>query len=366
MIHVFMGTKAQFIKMAPLMTALERNGLRINLIDSGQHATLTRRLRGFFGIRQPDTFLWTKDVTSRWGALVWVVKVMRCLALERRKILSDVFRGDNKGLCLVHGDTLTTLIGAVYAKACGLRLAHVEAGLRSYSWFHPFPEELVRFVVSHMAEYLFAPSRENVSNLVKSRVRGKIICTHGNTVRDSLRTVLDSQTCPAACCSPCALVTCHRFETIYSRQRAGFLVDTVCEVAEKLPVVFVLHPPTRKQLERFRLIDNLKNHPNISLRPILDYPDFIALLAKARLVVTDGGSIQEECAALEKPCLILRERTERSDGLGKNAVLGRFDMCVLRSFLRDHCSQESECRTGEIRPPTSATETIVKFLLEQT
>ncbi|WP_182865108.1 UDP-N-acetylglucosamine 2-epimerase [Rhodopirellula sp. JC639] len=331
MIHFFIGTKAQLIKMAPLMRELSRRRVPFRYVDSGQHAEITRKLRYALGLPEPCISLRDSeaDITSMAGAARWYLKHLASTWFARRRLREQIFPGG--GVCLIHGDTLSTLLGLQLSRAAGLSTVHVEAGLRSFKWFNPFPEELIRIWCMHRADLLFAPSQEAAQNLTTMNVRGKVVPVCGNTVVDSLRMVLNEEEprddLPKM---PYVLATCHRLETITHRKRFADAIRAINEVSSKIDVEFVIHRPTKNYLRRFGLADQL--NANVTCRDMLDYPQFIGLLRHACGVITDGGSIQEECGYLQMPCLVLRETTERSDGLGTTALLWDRSSNVVEQF----------------------------------
>lgn len=333
MIYCFIGTKAQFIKMAPVMRELRQRCIPFRYVDSGQHAAITRELRRVFELPEPDVCLREKarDITSTGEAIRWYLRLLWKSRADGAWLRREIF--PEGGICLIHGDTLSTLLGLQMARGASLKVAHVEAGLRSFHWFDPFPEELIRIICMKRADLLFAPSIETENNLRAMRLTGQVVRVDGNTVADALRWIgtsaSGSDKMPAV---PFALATCHRLETIANRRRLRQVVDLLNRVAEAIQLVFVVHAPTRHYLRRSGLEQQLS--PAIQIEELLDYGEFIALLGAARFVLSDGGSIQEECAYLNKPCLILRSKTERNDGLGRNAVLWKFDNQVADNFLR--------------------------------
>lgn len=336
MYHFFVGTKAQFVKMAPVMLEFERRGMPYRYVDSGQHARLTRGLRATFGVREPDVVLRDKpdDVASMRDAVGWVAGLTaRCFA-TRSRVLRSVFCGE-PGVCLIHGDTLSTLFGLLLARRAGLRVAHVEAGLRSHSIWNPFPEELVRIVCMRLSHYLFCPSHYAVENLARMHVKGRVFLLPGNTVLDSLR-LAQQMAIPAPCPDhPYALATCHRFETISSKRQLTSVLELLREAAAVLPVLFVQHNPTRLAMERWGLAPLIEGC-RIRILPPQDYFSFITLLRQAEFVLTDGGTVQEECYYVGRPCFLMRRRTERQEGIGENIVLGGFDRHKLTAFAKQY------------------------------
>lgn len=328
-IHVFLGTKAQYIKTAPLLRMLDLRGVEYRLIDSGQHARLTSGMRADLGVREPDVVLGgSDDVTSIGGAVGWSATIAARLWSGRR-IRRQIFDGRG-GVCVVHGDTPSTLLATLLARRAGLSVAHLEAGLRSHSLLHPFPEEAVRLAVMRLSDVLFAPDETAVENLRAMRVRGRTVALTGNTVIEALHHSLALRE-PSH--GP-AVVTMHRVENLTSRRRVDRLVATVEQLAATMPVRFVLHGPTEEALVRTGLRSRLAD-AGVRTSALLPHGQFVQLLAAAPLVITDGGSIQEECALLGVPTLLWRDRTERGDGVGANVVLSHYDRAIVSAFL-DH------------------------------
>jgi len=329
MIHFSVSTQAEFIKMAPVMAELRRRDIKFRYVDPGQHVQATAMLRKSFDIPDPDVCLWTgKDVASLFSAFLWLCKMFWLCFFSRKYLREKVF--PDGGICLIHGDTASTLIGLKMAKAAGLKIAHVEAGLRSFNIWHPFPEEMVRIYCMKRADILFAPSKKAEENLIKMKVKGEIINAGGNTVVDALRLVENIEPTVEIPTEDYALAACHRFETITRKKRLEKVIELFNKTAEKIKVVFVVHKPTKKYLAKFKLMEKISE--KISVLDMQEYVNFAALMRNAKMVLADGGSIQEECAYLNKPCLVLRNTTERLDGLGGNAMLWGFDGEMADSF----------------------------------
>ena len=365
MIHVFLGTKAQYIKTAPLLRLLDAEGIDYRLIDSGQHAALSGGLREELGVRAPDHLLAEgEDITRIPQAAWWAIKLAAKL-FNGRRLRAEVF-GGHRGVCVVHGDTPSTLLSTLMAKRAGLEVAHLEAGLRSKHLFHPFPEELIRVVVMRVADLLFAPDNEAVANLRRMKVKGEVIPLPGNTVVEALHHELglhrqvtdadggatgdeatgdeatgdeatgadDELTGAADVGEAPVIVTMHRVENLNRRERVDQLVSLVEYLAARRPVRFVQHGPTIDTLRR-RGYDQRLADAGVELVGLATHGEFVAMLAAAPFVITDGGSIQEECALLGTPTLLWRGHTERPDGVGANVVISGYDREVIRSFIAD-------------------------------
>lgn len=333
MIHVFIGTKAQYIKTAPILRRLDAERIPYNLIDSGQHAALSRVLRRELLVREPDVVLRVgDDITSPGSAVVWMARTLGQGLLRPSRLRRTLFR-DADGVCLVHGDTPTTLLAMLLARRAGLRVAQIEAGLRSYDYLNPFPEELIRVLVMRRSQVLFAPSEWAATNLERMGLGDRCVRVGGNTVVQALAYSLQS---PAQSPRPFdvyGLVTVHRVENLYRRGQLAMIVGLVLELAERRPLVFVLHPPTEARLARLGLLSQLRAHPRIHVLQLLPHREFVHLLQGAEFVLTDGGSVQEECASLGKPCLLLREATERPDGLGANVQISGLRREAIPEFM---------------------------------
>jgi UDP-N-acetylglucosamine 2-epimerase (non-hydrolysing) len=331
LLHVFLGTKAQYIKTAPLLLLLEERHIPHRLIDSGQHSDIGRQMREEFGIREPDMALEQRggDVTSITQAIGWASR-LAAGAMNRQRLREEVF-GGHGGICVVHGDTPSTLIAAVMARRAGLRVAHLEAGLRSGSYLHPFPEEIIRVLTMRRAQLLFAPGAEAADNLRGMGVSGRIVDTGANTVEEALVAVLDSDRGETGAI---VVATMHRVENLKSRRRVEGFVALLERVAADHDVLFVAHGPTIEVMERGDLFGRLRR-AGVTVRPLMPHGEFARAISAAPFVITDGGSIQEECALLGVPTLLWRDRTERSDGLGANVVLSRYSAGTIDVFLAE-------------------------------
>lgn len=300
------------------------------LIDSGQHSALLEDLRLELGISAPAVqFGAGRDVTTVPQAIGWAATIAK-RAVRPRLLRRDVF-GPGARLCVVHGDTPSTLLSTLLARRVGLEVVHLEAGLRSRSILHPFPEELIRVAVMRASGTLFAPNDEAVANLEAMGVKGRIIQVPGNTSVDALRASLSDLPEPG---SGPVIVTMHRVENLHRRSAVEGFLALVLRIATERKVRFVVHGPTSDVLRRSGRHDDLVA-AGVEIVPLLPHRDFSRHLAAAPLVVTDGGSVQEECALLGVPTLLWRHRTERSDGLGANVVLTRYDRVAIESMLVD-------------------------------
>lgn len=365
MIHVFIGTKAQYVKMAPVIIELDKRGVPINLIDSGQHSNLSKKYRQFFKIREPDTLLRRDkaDITGVVEMVLWLIALVIRIVFMPGLIKRTWFK-NQRGVCLVHGDTPTTAISTLAARRCGISVVHVESGLRSFNNFHPFPEEIIRQMVMRWANILISNSEWTRQNLLRMNYEEKIVNVEGNTNIDSLRLINEQSAdydFQIDFKKSYAVFSIHRVETILSKRRLKVIADLVVSVSKDHNVLFCVHPPTRKRLLKTGLLKLLETTSGATLVPLLPYPEFIGALRKSDFVVSDGGSIQEECYYLGIPCLVMRYHTERLEGIGENIVLSKFDPSIINNFLESYLTLRV---TEQDLYAHSPSEKIVDFITE--
>jgi UDP-N-acetylglucosamine 2-epimerase (non-hydrolysing) len=357
MILVVFGTTGELIKLAPVLLRLQKRGDPFLLATTGQQV---RQIPGFldqFGIRQPDLWLARgaggRDLGTNADIPRWLATVGRTFATRRRALRRRLRNGPGRPLVLVHGDTMTTVFGAAMGRALGVRVAHIESGLRSFSLRHPFPEELNRRLTSRLAAIHYAPGKWAASNLR----RPDVVDTGSNTIRDSLALVNEGPLPPVAPDGGFGIVSLHRYELLNKRALLAATLDTLAESARRTPLLFVDHSVTVAALRRFGLTDRFDERRFVRV-PRLPFFDFVRLERAAAFVVTDSGGSQEECFYLDRPCLVHRVRTERPEGLGENVVLSGMRSEALRAFLDD----PSRFRRTTVLPAASPTGVIVDDL----
>jgi UDP-N-acetylglucosamine 2-epimerase (non-hydrolysing) len=241
---------------------------------------------------------------------------------------------------LVVGDVNSTIACALVAVKLGVRVVHVEAGLRSRD--RSMPEEINRLLTDQIADLLFVTCREAIDNLVAEGVARRKVRFVGNVMIDSLRRFRplaaksDVRKRLALAKRGYALVTLHRPSNVDRTSDLAHVLGTLRETARRLPVLFPIHPRTRARIAAAPRLTRAAAHPNLRLVDPLGYLDFLKLLADARLVLTDSGGIQEETTVLRVPCLTLRENTERPITVteGTNMLVGRDREKTVRSVDR--------------------------------
>ncbi|RPD51329.1 non-hydrolyzing UDP-N-acetylglucosamine 2-epimerase [Paracnuella aquatica] len=311
------GTRPEAIKMAPVILAAQKDPFfTIEVCTTGQHREMLQQVMDFFGLKatysldlmQPNQTLF--DITAR------AIK-------ELERVLTEA----KPDVVLVQGDTTTAFVGALAAFYKKINIGHIEAGLRSYDLYAPFPEEGNRKLTGVLANFHFAPTEKAVINLKKEGITEHVYQT-GNTVIDALlmgvAKVRNDEAVAAAFHylnveKRIVLVTAHR------RESFGQPLEEICqallEIAERFHDVQVVYPVHLNPNVRETVYRLLGAHPRISLIAPLDYPHLLWLLDKSTLVITDSGGIQEEAPSLGKPVLVIREVTERQEGVDAGTAL---------------------------------------------
>ncbi|MDW7658946.1 MAG: UDP-N-acetylglucosamine 2-epimerase (non-hydrolyzing) [Bacillota bacterium] len=306
-IMTIFGTRPEAIKMAPLVLALQKHPkLDCIVCVTAQHRQMLDQVLQSFAIK-PDHDL---NIMSQGQSLEQILT----RALNG---LGEVMRAVKPDMVLVHGDTATTMAAALAAYYQQIPLGHVEAGLRTGNKFSPFPEEINRQVTGVIADLHFAPTEQAKANLLRENKDPRAIVVTGNTAIDALQTTVKADYSHPqldwAAGSRLILLTAHRRENLGEPMRAIFrAVRTIVTEFPDTKVIYPVHlNPQVQQTAR----EILEDHPRIRLIEPLDVLDFHNFLARAHLIMTDSGGIQEEAPSLGKPVLVLRDTTERPEGI---------------------------------------------------
>ncbi|MCX8036078.1 MAG: UDP-N-acetylglucosamine 2-epimerase (non-hydrolyzing) [Candidatus Sumerlaeia bacterium] len=325
------GARPNFVKIAPIVAAMKTSRrLRSWLVHTGQHYdhNMSKLFFDEMGLPRPDVNL---EVGSSSHAQ------QTAAIMTRFEPVVERLRPD---AVLVVGDVNSTIACALVAVKLGVRVVHVEAGLRSRD--RTMPEEINRLLTDQISDLLFVTCKDAIDNLVAEGIDRRKIHFVGNVMIDSLKRFR-----PLAEKSDVvgrlglvphgyALLTLHRPSNVDRPGDLRHFLGTLREVAERLPVVFPLHPRTRARIEASPGLRRAARHPNILLIEPLGYLDFMKLMMDARLVLTDSGGIQEETTVLRVPCLTLRENTERPITVaeGTSELVGRDRAKILAGVER--------------------------------
>jgi len=332
------GTRPEAIKMAPVVQALRSSDeLQTVVVVTAQHREMLDQVLEIFGIA-PDYDL---DIMQEAQSLSEIV-TRTLLGLE------EPLEKEKPDLILVHGDTATTFAGALSGFYRHIQVGHVEAGLRTHNKYSPYPEEMNRRLAGCLSDVHFAPLGAHRDNLLAEGTPSESIHVTGNTVIDALlgmASIPYEFTCPRLASidyagSRVLLVTAHR------RENLGEPVRRICRALKTLvetrPDVQVVFPVHMNPVVRQDVFQILSDTPRIHLLDPVDYQTMVAIISRCYLVLTDSGGLQEEAPSLDKPVLVLRDVTERPEGVesGTLALVGTDEERITSSVLRlldDQC-----------------------------
>jgi UDP-N-acetylglucosamine 2-epimerase (non-hydrolysing) len=307
-LHV-VGARPNFVKAAPVLRAMRKEGLRQTLVHTGQH--YDRNMSDVFfaqlEIPEPD-FNLEVGSGSHASQKAEIMRRFEPLILDRKP---DVV--------LVYGDVNSTVAAALVCSKLLIPVGHVEAGLRSFD--RTMPEEINRIVTDRLSDLLFTPSEDGDLNLKREGVPQERIHRVGNVMIDSLIGLLPAiKTCPKnGLPERFALVTLHRPSNVDDRDNLRRILQSLIEVSQQLDIIFPVHPRTRQRIKEFGI-----DAQRLRLFEPMPYIEFLSLQSQAAVVITDSGGIQEETTYLGVPCLTLRANTERpiTVKMGTNILVG--------------------------------------------
>lgn len=304
------GTRPEAIKMAPLVKEIEKNeNMQSIVCVTGQHKEMLYQVLDIFNIK-PDYDL----------SVMRQNQTITTITTDILNAIEDVIKKENPNMILVHGDTSSTLAGALGAFYNQVSIGHVEAGLRTYDKYSPFPEEMNRQLTSRLADIHFCPTISNKENLIKENINKNLFIT-GNTVIDALKTTVNKNykfkdenlAKIDFSAGRYILLTAHR------RENLGKGIENICNAVKTLANTFDdihfiypvhLNPKVRQTV--FNILDGVKR---VHLIDPIDVCDMHNLMDRCYFVMTDSGGLQEEAPALSKPVLVLRKETERPEAV---------------------------------------------------
>lgn len=325
-VMVVFGTRPEAIKMCPLIKAIKSdNSFCVSVCVTGQHKQMLDQVLDAFGVEPDYNLAIMKDKQTLFDVTVNI--------LERIKEVLDEWKPD---IVLVHGDTSTTFVTALACYYLQIPVGHVEAGLRTYNIYSPYPEEFNRQAVGLIAKCHFAPTERAKQNLLNEGKNPNNIYVTGNTAIDALKTtVREDYSHPIldwAKDSRLIMLTAHRRENLGKPLHSMFraIKRIVCE-HEDIKVVYPIHmnPAVRQAAN-----DILAGHDRIKIIDPLEVIDFHNFLARSFLILTDSGGIQEEAPSLGKPVLVMRDTTERPEGIeaGTLKLVGTSEEVIYEEF----------------------------------
>lgn len=312
-IGIVFGTRPEAVKMAPVVREFQNSSWETKVIVTGQHREMLDQVLDIFSI-VPDY-----DLN--------VMRPGQSLADMTTAVLQgidQILRQTPVDYLLVHGDTTSAVAAALAGFYLRIPVGHVEAGLRTGNLEHPFPEEANRKLIDQVSSLFFAPTKNAAENLRREGVFEEEIFVTGNTVVDALKTIVDPDyqfkeplLGRLAFQRPVVVVTAHRRENW--GQPFANICSAIAKAAASLPVDFVFAMHKNPQLQKVAKA-HLSEYRNVHLVDALRYDDFINLMSRCHFVVSDSGGLQEEAVALGKPGLVLREFTERPEGIDNGSL----------------------------------------------
>jgi UDP-N-acetylglucosamine 2-epimerase (non-hydrolysing) len=332
------GARPNFMKIAPLFAAMKRRPADFQplIVHTGQHydATMSDAFFRDLKLPQPDMDLGVGS-SSHAAQTAAIMQAFEPVVLTRKP-----------DWVVVVGDVNSTIACALVAVKLGVKVAHVEAGLRSRD--RSMPEEINRLLTDQIADLLLTPSRDADANLRAEGIPARRIRFVGNIMIDSLLANLDHAKYSTIRAelelenTDFAVLTLHRPSNVDDGRQFARILGALKEIGARLPIIFPVHPRTRRMIEELGLSSHFERVDGLKLVEPLGYLDFLALLRDARLVLTDSGGIQEEATMLGVPCITLRENTERpiTIDLGTNTIAGSDPKKIVDAALRALAEQK--------------------------
>jgi len=342
----FIGTRAELIKVAPVIAKLAQAGVPVKILWAGLHSESALDLTKFENVSGHSLRKSIEDRDSISGVFIWFLgNLVRVLV---HGLFSRVSRRGPK-IIVVHGDTLCTVLGSLYAKVSGARLMHIEAGVRSGKFWRPFPEEISRRFVSRITDLHFAPGDRESQNL--HRHRGVVVNTIHNTSRDALSLLVNSLQFGD---DGYLLVTLHRTELLSNKKRFSEIVQKIIELSEAYQIKWYVGNHERGALSSVGLL-RMVTQSRIQLFERSSHIDFIKTLVRAHCVITDSGGLQSECNDLAIPVIVHRIESEYSNPANSPCVLTKWEIAVIDTFL---LNLKSRAMPRGIRSSLAASEII--------
>ena len=325
------GTRPNFMKIAPLVKEFRKRKIEHILVHTGQHFdySMSKLFFDELNLPKPDEHLICKTD-------IGIEKQRRFL----KSAIKAALKRQNPDLVVVVGDVNSTVAGAEAASELGIKIAHVEAGLRSFD--KSMPEEANRIRTDKISDFLFTTEESGNKNLVKEGIRKNKIFFVGNVMIDTLlnhrEKAKKSKILKKLKLSKkeyCVL-TLHRPSNVDNKKSFQNILSILEGIGKRIKIVFPLHPRTRKNLESFGLSDKIRGMKNLIITKPLGYLDFLHLMSESKLVFTDSGGIQEETTVLGVPCITLRNNTERPVTVeqGTNIIVSTSKDKVLEAYHR--------------------------------
>lgn len=348
------GTRPEFIKVFPVIQEAKRRGNPLVIVNTGQHKEMLNDLLDYFKV-EIDYDLKIMDHNSGLANIV----ASSIIGLD------PIVKQEKPDLILVHGDTAATLAGGLVAYFNQIQLAHIEAGLRTYNKYSPFPEEMNRQMVGVLADFHFAPTELTRQNLLKEGKKEEIIFVVGNSAIDMFQYTLKDdyshEVLSWQADKEMILITAHRRENLSEMEE---IFEGIAEIADEFSethkIIYPIHlnPAIREKAQK------LLSHPNIKIIEPLDTVNFHNVMQHTKLILTDSGGIQEEAAQLGIPVLVMRDTTERPEGVeaGTLKLVGTKKENIVKETRKLLTDQKAYERMTESKNPYGDGTTSVQIM----
>jgi len=335
-IAIVLGTRPEIIKMASVMDEIEKRGHELLLIHTGQHYDKEMSENFFIDLKLP-----TPNYNIHVGSGSHGKQTGKMM-----EGIEEVLLDEKPDILLVQGDTNAVLAGALVASKLHIPVGHVEAGLRSFD--ETMPEEINRLAADICSKLYFVPTEESAVNLAMEGISRKRIFITGNTVVDAcFRNLEISKNRDKSeydeglaeldidNMKNILTLTMHRAETVDDKERLTNIIEALEEL-DDMNIIFPIHPRTKKTMENFGLFDRLNNLKHVHIIKPVGYLDFLLLISKSTIILTDSGGLQEEAITLDVPALTLRYNTERPETVtaGGNILVGSDKEVILENARR--------------------------------
>jgi len=350
-IFFILGTKAQFIKTIPVINSAIKTNSEVILYETGQHPekakNLIKKISGDF--KHIKFVNGTKDIGTYMGLLNLMIVSFFKIIFKKNKNMKNQ-------LCIVHGDTLSTLIGAFIIKRNKGKLVLLEAGKSFPGMLKHFPESFIRYYVAKLSDYLIVNDSDHKEQLINWSVKGEILTIARNTIYDSLDLVnLENKIEKNK-----VTISIHRTENINSKENLSKLVEVINSISSKYQINWYLHIPTKNKLKSFKLNEKL-NVENVNLSDLINYDNFLNEINSSEYVITDGDGVVEECQILGIPTLVWRYEHLDSNFLFKDdnsLYLSEFDLDKCLYFFENY----KNFRKSRVLDEDSPSEEVIKKL----
>lgn len=363
-LYFFIGTEAELMKMFIVIKKAKEQYFNCKIVSSGQNDISNSNFLKLCDSKI-DIDL-TKYAPKNKGILSYFIWFLRTRSYGIKFLKKKIkgCRSDKLPVMVVHGDTLSTLLGATIAKSVGIKHVHVEGGIRSFNWLNPFPEEIDRYFSSKYADIVFCQN-EWATKLAKENIAGEAVNTVYNTNIETLqyaRNVLIGEKTEKKYDGKYFVAAIHRQENLLNKQFMINIINSIIKISSNMHCIFILHQQTYDAIKKYDILNRIDKNKNITVLDKLDYLEFIDVIDKSEFLLADGAGNQQEMYYMGKPYLILRKDIEeKSEGIGLNAIGFNNDFKFVESFVHNYNKYQQPPVYPEILP----SDIIVNKLVEK-